>query len=123
MFCLLPFGELSCTLYPEILRYHNGKYIREKHPDLFAASFAEYAIRLFQEEGRKISSLKTQWNKDSTNYKQFYEGLRRGYSELKAADDTWSGRVIAKNLLGFQCTEVIHDPGTNDNPCIVARYT
>lgn len=67
------------------------------HPDLFAGRFADFAIANFGLNGLEITSLVTDWNRESLNFDQYMDALRQGSDKLTAARSTWTGRLAQRH--------------------------
>lgn len=79
----------------------------ERHPDLFAGKFFEFALRYFEINGYTVSKFQARWQRwrsghASNNYDQFIKNTTLGVNPATAAKNTWTGKILER--LGF--TEV-----------------
>lgn len=70
------------------------------HPDMYAGIFVGLAVQHFEENGYEVKSWIDEWYPYSVNYKRYTSGLRKGFDEVEAASQTWSGNQAAR--LGFR---------------------
>lgn len=80
--------------------YLNKKSIEdfpwERHPDLFADRFVGIALQYFEDRQVKIEICRDTWMPDSDNFIAYREELNRSGDKVKAAKNTWSGKIYAK---------------------------
>ena len=69
----------------------------ERHQDLFAARFVNFALRHFQSFGVLINSVESVWKQDSVNYEDYTNAITAGQDKVTAAKNTWSGRTLGKH--------------------------
>lgn len=99
-------GEIEFYLFPSYYVCQGKNKTLVKHPDLFALDFVRFAIKTFTSERLQIDQLNCHWTPNTTNH-NVYMCLRSiGFTEMFSADCTWTGRNIAKSILGFQCINV-----------------
>jgi hypothetical protein len=85
---------------------------REKHPDMYAGKFVEFALSYFESQGKTVREIFDVWEPPSDNYKGFCNARNYWDNDFKAAKQTWSGRTYAK--FGFSHVDSICFPTEQD---------
>lgn len=91
---------------------------RVRHPDMFAKQFVGFAIHNFERRGIVMNGIYGKWNKDSDNYKSFYEEYDIAKDKVQAAKNTWTSDVVG--FYGF--TEIKEENIHIDDTSITALF-
>lgn len=72
-----------------------------RHPDMFAASFVDFAFQNFEQYGKEIKTWRAGWSVRSLNYGQYRELRGQGLDVPVAAIGTWTGNMAARHGFVF----------------------
>lgn len=66
----------------------------DPHPDMFAAQFVRFALDYFESTGEEVHVCEGTWLHPSDNWRVFIVELLKHRDSVKAAKETWTGKLF-----------------------------